>query len=918
MPMFPNRQFRGHCAWRKSVVGLFAVLCSFAWPTFAFHCPGDVNPQFEMSYYDNNSGHCVTVRDLKGSSGIKNWIVSAKDVCSASFPNSTIHSWTEFQLDSMSSHLNDIQSRLGQTVLNGIYISAVRIERSSKVMNLETFDYNNHMSTTYRCELIEVAEEQWFVNCSLPLLPEHLMAIFTGKMKPPICLVGRLHKGETNRIPRTTAIECNDINDQVDIAFCEHADLDAYCSKWGKTGECAACSSGLSGRYCETDINECSVNSLCGAHGICINAWGTYMCNCMKGYTGKFCDAEIDECLLKMPCGDNGVCQKLDKDFICICKQGYTGRLCELDVNECLVSDVCHNNGYCTNTNGSYYCLCNEGYTGQTCESDVDECVNKSLCNDRGECRNTNGSFYCECRNGYTGNLCEKNITECVLRNSCGIHGKCLSNNGSFTCACDLGYTGQLCTEDIDECLTGSPCGLRGSCENMVGSFKCHCLQGSTGPLCKQGKCLFKHYLSKREHYPLSDVDECAQRVCKNGGTCVNVRFSFWCVCPKGFTGSLCQQDIDECKHNETICGLHGECTNLVGSYKCECFDGYTGVYCETAPISAGASKEGDYAPMHLLHFDAAVMSMCDVEACGPLGKCFVRNNNFTCLCAAGVTGRLCNKAASDCWVDNPCGRNGFCRQVGNSFTCKCSYGHTGRLCDRLIDFCKNTSICNGGKCISDLQGGYYCVCPVGFTGSNCEIAYKPCESQHCSINGVCEILNETDRVDANNHRCICNAGWTGPRCTEKVDMCKGNDICGINGRCVENAGKLYCLCKAGYSGDHCEEKIKRCLILNPCGNGGVCRTYDHNFRCECFAGFTGLHSERPVGKFPMDPKDDSVRYLDDRKGKGQQRSGKDIAFNYTIIGIVVAISLCLMLLLMGRAARISRAAEKKQNPLSP
>ncbi|CDW52634.1 EGF CA and EGF and hEGF domain containing protein [Trichuris trichiura] len=874
MAMLPNRHSRGRFARRKSAIRLLMVLCSFAWPTFAFRCPADVNPEFEMSYYDSNSERCITVRDLKRSSGVKNWIISAKDVCSASFPNSTIYSWTELELDSISSQLNDIQSRLGQTVLNGIHISSVSFEQSSKVMNLQMFNYNNRTSTTYRYELIEKAEKHWSVNSSLQLPPEQLMAIFTGKIKPPICLISRLQKGDANRLPRTTAIECNDVNNQVDIAFCEHADLDAYCRKWGKSGECTKCSTGLLGRYCEigkkqflskkltlsivlADINECSINGSCGVHGICINTWGSYACSCMKGYTGQLCNItdkavmvmclEIDECLLGKPCGDNGVCQKLNNDFICVCKQGYTGPLCQLDVNECLLNHVCPNNAYCTNTNGSYYCACNEGYTGRTCESDVDECANKSICNDRGKCQNTNGSFYCECRKGYTGTLCEKNCSS--LAGVCGPHGKCNDTDYGYVCVCQSGYTGSSCEIDVNHCLKGP---------------------------------------------------------CINGGTCFSGPYGFWCVCRKGYRGDLCQQDVDECKQHENICGLHGRCINLFGSYKCKCFEGYTGIHCDTA----------------------ATMSMCDIEICGPLGKCFVQNNNFSCLCATGVTGRLCNKAVSNCWIDNPCGRNGFCRHVGNSFTCKCSYGYTGKLCDQRnvlpIDFCKDTSICNKGICKSDQQGGYYCLCPVGYTGVNCEVAYKPCESQLCSINGVCDKLNETDDISVNNHRCICNAGWTGPRCTEKVDMCKGNDICGINGQCIENAGKLYCQCKAGYSGDHCEEKIKRCLILNPCGNGGVCRTYDHNFRCECFAGFTGelcenaLHGKRPVENFPSNPKDDEVPYSDDHKSKGQKRSEKGIAFSYAIIGLVVTISVCLVLLLVGRAATLLRATDKEEETSSP
>ncbi|XP_035719998.1 uncharacterized protein LOC118440706 [Vespa mandarinia] len=56
---------------------------------------------------------------------------------------------------------------------------------------------------------------------------------------------------------------------------------------------------------------------------------------------------------------------------------------------------------------------------------------------------------------------------------------------------------------------------------------------------------------------------------CLNGGTCVSPGK---CVCPKGFTGSQCQSDVDECV-TEKPCGQL--CRNLPGSYECYCRAGF-------------------------------------------------------------------------------------------------------------------------------------------------------------------------------------------------------------------------------------------------------------------------------------------------------------------------------------------------------
>ena len=63
------------------------------------------------------------------------------------------------------------------------------------------------------------------------------------------------------------------------------------------------------------------------------------------------------------------------------------------------------------------------------------------------------------------------------------------------------------------------------------------------------------------------DVNECqiTSKPCENGGTCVNKPGSFECVCPLGFSGKRCQEDVNECVVSGTNpCKNGGECQNLV------------------------------------------------------------------------------------------------------------------------------------------------------------------------------------------------------------------------------------------------------------------------------------------------------------------------------------------------------------------
>lgn len=56
---------------------------------------------------------------------------------------------------------------------------------------------------------------------------------------------------------------------------------------------------------------------------------------------------------------------------------------------------------------------------------------------------------------------------------------------------------------------------------------------------------------------------------CHNGGNCTAPQT---CSCPAGFTGRLCEQDVNEC---ETEKPCDQQCVNTQGSYFCRCRHGF-------------------------------------------------------------------------------------------------------------------------------------------------------------------------------------------------------------------------------------------------------------------------------------------------------------------------------------------------------
>ncbi|XP_072351783.1 protocadherin Fat 4 isoform X2 [Scyliorhinus torazame] len=172
---------------------------------------------------------------------------------------------------------------------------------------------------------------------------------------------------------------------------------------------------------------------------------------------------------------------------------------------------------------------------------------------------------------------------------------------------------------DHDPC-TNNPCRNGGSCVKRlaVGSslqrqesvpvvivantvlepFICQCLPGYSGHICE------------------TDIDECLPFPCHNGGTCHNLISRFSCTCPEGFMGTACERDINECQSNP--CKSGGTCQNFPGGFRCTCKAGYTGKTCDTT------------------------INYCECNPCFNEGTCQNQATGYYCHCPFGVFGKYC------------------------------------------------------------------------------------------------------------------------------------------------------------------------------------------------------------------------------------------------------------------------------------
>jgi hypothetical protein len=311
-------------------------------------------------------------------------------------------------------------------------------------------------------------------------------------------------------------------------------------------------------------------------------------CDCVEGFKGKYCETDINECTD----GTNGMngtdlcphfnstCVNTHGGYFCRCDEGYQfnsiHRECE-DVNECL-----NNNGdclqLCNNTVGSYFCSCYSGYTKneQNICQDIDECsLNDHGCHHM--CVNQVGSYMCACFSGYTFD--EDGIT-CILQNcfiplEIPVNGNLSCTNGQVTnstciTSCDAGYqlTGPsaertcfpngswseppvTCEPKTCPVLEQPDNGyVRAPCSRDFGS-ECS-LQCVHGFAVDENNRTFTCDLHENEFdVQWSDIGTCErQPVCTNDtcvhGKCVEISSTeFYCDCNGTlYTGKLCQKGL--------------------------------------------------------------------------------------------------------------------------------------------------------------------------------------------------------------------------------------------------------------------------------------------------------------------------------------------------------------------------------------
>ncbi|XP_070533833.1 uncharacterized protein [Ptychodera flava] len=389
------------------------------------------------------------------------------------------------------------------------------------------------------------------------------------------------------------------------------------CGNYQNGGFYCVCRHGYTGAVCDADFDEC-VGYPCRNNGTCVNTAGSFFCVCDTLWYGALCEQSVYG---NSPCHHYGVVYQHGEQWgdacsSCHCDNGmpicstvgceypscsnYTyidGVCCPVCIPDgACASFPCQNGGYCeSDLSDGFYCHCTPGFIGDICDEDYNECVS-SPCLNNGTCFNTRGSFICACDYPWSGALCEHSAYGNAPCHDDGVvyqHGEEWGDRVCTWCHCDNGMP--ICS--VVDCA-------------HLGCSDYTYLDGVCCPVC---------------------VAECAQGTCLNGGTCIYSNYypgvpesepepeiepsaepeaesevepepeaesevepepepeiaTTWtpkqeeivCACPPGYTGSSCEQDIDECASQP--CFNLGTCIDHVGGFSCTCLQSFSGQFCE-------------------------------------------------------------------------------------------------------------------------------------------------------------------------------------------------------------------------------------------------------------------------------------------------------------------------------------------------
>ncbi|KAF2352146.1 EGF-like domain [Trinorchestia longiramus] len=107
----------------------------------------------------------------------------------------------------------------------------------------------------------------------------------------------------------------------------------------------------------------------------------------------------------------------------------------------------------------------------------------------------------------------------------------------------------------------------------------------------------FKPQLVASRNVAQCAADACADHLCQNGATCVDMGATYWCMCPVGYKGPLCSTPSHVCpghSADDAFCAPGSSCVlsaTYKGEFECICPFGKTGRFCDVEVSQSATPK---------------------------------------------------------------------------------------------------------------------------------------------------------------------------------------------------------------------------------------------------------------------------------------------------------------------------------------
>ncbi|KAG0411664.1 hypothetical protein HPB47_011212, partial [Ixodes persulcatus] len=253
--------------------------------------------------------------------------------------------------------------------------------------------------------------------------------------------------------------------------------------------------------------------------------------------------------------------------------------------------------------------------------------------------------------------------------------------------------------------------------------------------------------------------DACSSNPCGHGGTCVSRYNGYLCLCPAGWQGGRCEEDVDECAHlagSDLGCQNGATCVNTPGAYRCQCTQGFFGAHC--------TERQDDCSL-------ASASALCDHGTCIGLPR-VAGQPGFRCLCDQGWTtgpGQLsCSQDVNECASGRHfCSKNPpvACLNFPGGFGCgPCPQGYSGDgySCSDVNECLVNNGGCSQNPrvdCFNTIGSRSCGPCPPGYVGDGVTCTYLGL----CNVdNGGCSPLATCIARSGSFRECRCPAGYVG------------------------------------------------------------------------------------------------------------------------------------------------------------